>query len=106
MKQDSSEDLFVAIKDIIENHDKYQNDYKKTYNYSKTALSQSIWEQKMIKVIDNAIKEKKEYIKIDVLTYNKSLNGFEKKYKRIRREEHLESIKCRLYLEYLYYFVR
>lgn len=106
VKQDSSEDLFVAIKDIIENHDKYQNDYEETYNYSKTSLSQSIWEQKMIYVIDNAIKEKKEYIKLDALTYNKSLNGFEKKYKRIRREEHFESIKCRLYLEYLYYFVR
>lgn len=106
VKQDSSEDLFVAIKDIIENHSKYQNDYEETYNYSKTSLSQSIWEQKMINVIDNAIKEKKEYIKLDVLSFNRSLNGFEKKYKRIRREEQLESIKCRLYLEYLYYFVR
>lgn len=106
VKQGNSEDLFMVIKDIIENHDKYQGDYLETYNYSKTSLSQFVWAQKMMRVIDLALKVEKEYIKMDTQAYNNSLSGFEKQYKRIRREEQIESMKCRLYLEYMYYFVR
>lgn len=106
VKQDDSKELYNAICDILCHHTKYQNEYFATQSFSRNNLSQIVWAQKMASVIDSALAESKKTIPFSEENYRKSLGEYERLQRKYCQKEHVDSLKCRLYLEYLYYFIK
>lgn len=106
VKQGSSTSLFDAIEDILVNHGNYINDYKNTFTYSRNMLSQNIWAQQMKNLFLTVRSHSKEYKILEEEDYALNWKNFDKRLKKERCKEQFDSLVCRLYLEYLYYFIK
>lgn len=106
VKQDCSKDLFEKLKDIILHHDKYSQDYFSTQNFSKRCLSQEVWNEQMNKILNEALAIPKRTKQLSEKDFINNVRGYEKLIKKYRFKEIIQSIKCRVYLEYIYIFCR
>lgn len=104
VKHGSHKDLYIAIKDSIENHTKYKEEYAKSLQYSKTVLSQTLWKEKMTRVIADAVQSNKEVKSLNMTGLYCSLIGYEFLSFYIGLKERWLSIKC--YIKFNYYYLK
>lgn len=106
VKQGDSKALFETLVNIIKNHDMYSSDYRMTYNFSRSILSQSDWSERMKQIISEALNKEKKSIHFSEDKLYHYIADYDRYLKKFRLKEKISSLKCRIYLEYLYYFVR
>lgn len=104
VKQGSHKDLYVAIKDLIENHSRNKGEYTKSLQYSMTVLAQTVWKEKMIRIIEYAVKSDKEVRPFKIKTLYKSLVGYKLLAFYIGFKERWLSVKC--YVKFNYYYLK
>lgn len=104
VKHGSHKDLYLAIKDSIENHAKYKEEYVKSLQYSKTVLSQTLWKEKMTRIIADAVQSNKEMKSLNMIGFYWSLMGHEFLSFYIGLKERWLSVKC--YMKFNYYYLK
>lgn len=106
VKQGNHKALFNAIKSVIENHSQYCDNYKKTYSYSRSALSQTTWNEQMDNIVNYVLNQEKKSIELTPNSFRKSLVGFRRRYRVERLKEQIASIIVRIKLEWIYLFLK
>lgn len=100
--QGDSEKLYQVIKKIIENHNEYINCYKKTFEFSKTYLSQDIWRSKMSEIILDATQKPKKVIKINLIRFYKSMIPYRYRIIKNRVKTMCLSAFVRIKIDFIY----
>lgn len=85
-RQGSSSDIFDVLSEIIKDHDRYADQYEKSFRYLSEVLSQEIWAGKMESVIKEAIGNPKESLPLTKKAFAKSAKG----YARLSKAERLK----------------
>ena len=98
--------LFNRMKYIIENIDDYNSCYKKTYDFSRSYLSQSEWAKQMNWIFSACVSCKKDMIPLTKIRYFKSKIGYLRLYKCDRIKNIIKGLWIRVKLEYYYLFKR
>lgn len=104
VKHGSHEELYSAISSIIKEHPDYKYNYSRTLDYSNKILSEDIWKEKMMQVINEAIVNKKRIKELSKLSLYYSLLIYNILAFYIRIKEYWLSFKC--YLKFNYYYLK
>lgn len=104
VKQNSSDELYKTIKDIILNHNKYQSLYSDSANYMSFVLSQEEWSRQMTGIIHDAVRERKKIMQLTKDNFKKSYLGFSRLYKIDRIKKVCRSAYYRLKFDFTYLF--
>lgn len=103
VKQNNSKALYETIAKIIRHHKKYGSCYSKTYEFSKTFLSQREWSRQMLNLFNEALSSTKEYIPLTETNFNRSLSPYKRLMYFDRIKTMLMSGKIRLRLDWSYF---
>lgn len=104
VRQNSSKQLFDEICKIIEHPEDYEDYYVKSRKYLNTYLSQDVWAEHMLSIINNAISISKNTIPFTPEAYVKSVEGFVRlnKHERLRMMGRSAWYRLKFDLSYLW----
>lgn len=101
-RQNSADELFKTISLIINEHTKYTDIYDKTIEYLNTALSQELWNERMLKILEDSQHHRKECISMTQAAFTKSSNQFLRYYKIDRFKQIIRSAWYRVKIDISY----
>ena len=101
-RQNSADELFKTISLIINEHAKYTDIYDKAIEYLNTALSQELWNERMLKILEDSQHHRKECISMTQAAFAKSSNQFLRYYKIDRFKQIIRSALYRIKIDLSY----
>lgn len=104
VKQGNHMSLYVAIKDVVENHHNYKSEYTKSLEYSKKRLSPDLWKEQMLSTMDAVCQSSKKIKKLNKRNLYGSLVVYKLLAFYMGLKERWLSVKC--YVKFNYYYLK
>lgn len=101
-KNSDAKDLYSTLLKILRNHSEYTDNYRQTFEYSRTNLSKEIWQEQMQKLIEDSIKGSKEVSELTKSNFKKNVRKLNLAIRIERTKEQLRSLKSCIICNWLY----
>lgn len=102
VKQNNVEELFDSVVKIIKEHNKYIHIYESSRKYLNTTLSQNIWNQRMLEILNLTQKKGKIQIEMCSKSFRKSSRLYRFYCRNERLKQILRSVWYRLKIDFNY----